>query len=90
MAVTEAQIDAVAAEANRLFATLPRRSEVETALKAAFPGLRVAFCTEDDVNTKPCRDEAAYELYLIGGGGHCLSLTRDPEAAIGIVLAVRS
>lgn len=90
MALTEAQIGAVAEEANRLFAANTRRADIETALKTAFTDFRVTLCGEDDVIVKPFRDEAAYELHLVGGGGHCLSLTRDPEGAVGVVLAVKA
>lgn len=89
MALSEAQISAVADEANRLFAAGTRRVDIEKTLKTAFTDFRVTLCGEDDVIVKPFRDEAAYELHLVGGGGHCLSLIRDPEGAVGVVLAVK-
>lgn len=59
------------------------------ALKAAWPDLRFTLCNDDDM---PARLPAAvqregFNLYLVGGGEHCLSLTDDPLRAIGVVLA---
>jgi hypothetical protein len=58
-------------------------------LKKSWPDLRFTFCNDDDM---PARLPAALQsgglnLYLVGGGEHCLSLTQDMESAIGVVLA---
>lgn len=36
---------------------------------------------------KPAAAGEGWALYYIAGGEHCLSLTTDPAAAIGLVLA---
>lgn len=59
------------------------------ALKKTWPDLRFTLCNDDDM---PARLPAAlqrerFNLYLVGGGEHCLNLTDDPLQAIGVVLA---
>jgi len=59
------------------------------ALRKDWPDLRFTFCSDDDM---PARLPAAlkrdkFNLYLVSGGEHCLSLTDDPLQAIGVVLA---
>lgn len=58
-------------------------------LKQAWPDLRFTLCNDDDMpaRMKPVLSEKRFNLYLVGGGEHCLSLTDDPERAIGVVLA---
>jgi len=58
-------------------------------LKQAWPDLRFTLCNDDDM---PARLPAAlkrerFNLYLVNGSEHCLSLTDDPLHAIGVVLA---
>jgi len=59
------------------------------ALKKSWPDLRFTFCNDDDM---PARLPAAlkrerFNLYLVNGSEHCLSLTDDPLQAIGVVVA---
>jgi hypothetical protein len=58
-------------------------------LKQAWPDLRFTLCNDDDMpaRMKPALSAKEFNLYLIGGSEHCLSLTDDPEHAIGVVLA---
>jgi hypothetical protein len=58
-------------------------------LRADWPGLYLTLCGDDDVPARlpPALERPGFNLYLINGGEHCLSLTNDPEAAIGVVLA---
>jgi hypothetical protein len=58
-------------------------------LKQNWPDLRFTFCNDDDM---PARLPAAlkrekFNLYLVNGSEHCLSLTDDPLHAIGVVVA---
>ena len=58
-------------------------------LRNAWPDLRFTVCNDDDM---PARLPAAlkrekFNLYLVNGSEHCLSLTDDPSHAIGVVLA---
>ncbi len=59
------------------------------ALKTSWPDLRFTLCSDDDMpaRMKPALSREQFNLYLIGGGDHCLSLTDDPQCAIGVVLA---
>jgi hypothetical protein len=60
-----------------------------SSLKKTWPELRFTFCNDDDM---PARLPAAlkregFNLYLVNGSEHCLSLTDDPLHAIGVVVA---
>ena len=59
------------------------------ALKQTWPDLRFTFCNDDDMPARlsPALRREVFNLYLIGGSEHCLSLTDDPLNAIGVVLA---
>lgn len=71
-------------------AALPALDEAGLArLRAAWPGLYLTLCSDDDVPARlpPALERPTFKLYLVSGGEHCLSLSNDPEAAIGVVLA---
>lgn len=58
------------------------------ALRAAWPGMHFSYCMDDDIcGMEPVRTLPGINLYLVDGREHCLSLTGDPEAATGLVLA---
>ena len=57
-------------------------------VRAGFPELRLTFCLEDEMGAAaPYREYAGFSLYLVNQGDHCLSLTDDPAAAGGVVVA---
>lgn len=58
-------------------------------LKASWPELRFTLCSDDDMPARmpPALQRERFNLYLVSGGEHCLSLTDDPLQAIGVVLA---
>ena len=58
-------------------------------LKNIWPDLRFTFCNDDDMPARlpPALQNGRFNLYLVGGSEHCLSLTRNMEQAIGVVLA---
>lgn len=58
-------------------------------LRGRFPGLHLTLCGDDDVPARlpPALARPGFNLYLVNGGEHCLSLTNDPDVAIGVVLA---
>jgi hypothetical protein len=64
---------------------------LEGELRRRWPSLRFTLCSDDDVPARlaPVLEEAAFNLYLIGGGEHCLALTTDPTTAIGVLVAWR-
>jgi hypothetical protein len=75
--------------ASRAAALGELNDEAMASLKKAWPDLRFTFCSDDDM---PARLPSAlqrgnFNLYLVGGGEHCLSLTTDADQAIGVVLA---
>ncbi|WP_337997418.1 DUF6129 family protein [Oleispirillum naphthae] len=57
-------------------------------LRAALPDLIVSTCDDDDVcGIPPLARTPGVNLYLLSSSGACLGLTRDPEMALGLVLA---
>ena len=58
-------------------------------LKKTWPDLRFTLCSDDDMPARlpPVLQHDKFNVYLVGGGEHCLSLTTDMERAIGVVLA---
>ena len=59
------------------------------ALKQTWPNLRFTLCSDDDMPARlpPTLRRERFNLYLVSGSEHCLSLTDDPLQAIGVVLA---
>jgi hypothetical protein len=59
------------------------------ALKKTWPDLRFTLCNDDDMPARlsPALKREKFNLYLVNGSEHCLSLTDDPLQAIGVVLA---
>lgn len=60
-------------------------------LRNQFDGLRVVVCSDDDVppNMPPAHGNARCNLYYMDTGEHCAKLTRDAEAASGLVVGLR-
>lgn len=60
-----------------------------TTLKQTWPGMRFTQCSDDDMPARlsPVLKRERFNLYLVNGSEHCLSLTDDPLQAIGVVLA---
>ncbi len=58
-------------------------------LKQTWPDLRFTFCNDDDMPARmpPTLRREKFNLYLVNGSEHCLSLTDDPLQAIGVVIA---
>jgi hypothetical protein len=58
-------------------------------LKKSWPELRFTLCNDDDMPARlpPALKREKFNLYLVNGSEHCLSLTDDPLQAIGVVLA---
>jgi hypothetical protein len=58
-------------------------------LRGRWPGLHFTICGDDDVPARlsPVLERPNFNVYLVNGSEHCLTLTNDPEVAIGVVLA---
>lgn len=58
-------------------------------LKLSWPELRFTLCNDDDMPARmpPALQRETFNLYLVGSGEHCISLTTDLDQAIGVVLA---
>ncbi|HNA28888.1 MAG TPA: DUF6129 family protein [Thiobacillaceae bacterium] len=69
--------------------TRPLDEAVLADVRTQFPDLRLTLCGDDDVPARlaPALERPGFNLYLVNGSEHCLSLTNDPEVAIGVVLA---
>ena len=84
MNIDEAMIANVAMMANGK----PVDETLKEELRQAFPGTRFTLCSEDDIHAgKPVLASEGYEIYLVGSGDHCMSLTNDFALATGIVIA---
>ena len=71
-------------------AALPTLDDAGLAqLRAAWPGLNLTLCSDNDVPARvpAMLERPGFNLYLVNGSEHCLTLTNDPDVAIGIVLA---
>lgn len=61
---------------------------IAAALRAEIDGLIVSTCDDDDIcGVRPLAETPGVNLYLLSSSGACLGLTRDPEMALGVVLA---
>jgi len=57
-------------------------------LRQQYQALHFTFCMDDDLpNNDPVIEKSAFNLYLIDGRDHCMCLTKDYEAATGVVVA---
>lgn len=79
----------IVAEAAGMVAAVGPGEAVVARLRARWPQLRFTCCSDDDVPPRlaPAFSGAGYRLYYIAGNEHCLSLTREAEVAIGLVVA---
>jgi len=59
-----------------------------SALRQAFPEMHFTWCMDGDIGAAaPFHEADGFNLYLVDGRGHCMSLTADLSAATGLVLA---
>ncbi len=75
--------------ANAAAALRELNEDALTGLKLIWPDLRFTLCSDEDMPARmpAALQRAGFNLYMVGGGEHCISLTTDPEQAIGVVLA---
>lgn len=57
-------------------------------LRGIYPGMHFTRCLDDEINNcDPVQEGAHCNLYLVDARCHCLRLTKEMEAANGVVLA---
>jgi hypothetical protein len=67
---------------------LPLNDEIVTFLRAQFPGIHFTYCMDDDVSgVLPKLEKPRFNLYLVDGREHCLSMTNNHEIATGVLVA---
>lgn len=59
-------------------------------LRQRFPSLTVTRCDASDVTETPYFTCGFYDVHLLDGRDHCITLTYDLAAATGLVLARRT
>ncbi|PKO55571.1 MAG: hypothetical protein CVU19_15315 [Betaproteobacteria bacterium HGW-Betaproteobacteria-13] len=81
--------EAILAKAAALVAREGFGDACVSVLRKEWPGLRFVACSEDDIPARlsPAFEADGFNLYLVGGGEHCLALSQDADSAIGIVVA---
>jgi len=80
--------------ADHVAAADPRLADIDlqNALRAQFAGIRIVVCNDDDVayNMPAALETPRCRLYYLDAGEHCVRLTRDAEAASGLVVGLRA
>jgi len=52
-----------------------------------FPGVSLTRCDPSDVDgERPYKEFARFTLYLVSAVNHCVTMTRDPSIATGIIV----
>jgi hypothetical protein len=75
-----AQIEALLAAPD---ATLSAFSD----FRQRFPGVSYTRCDPSDVDgEKPYKEFERFTLYLVSAASHCVTMTRDPASATGIIV----
>ncbi|WP_461579820.1 hypothetical protein [Thiobacillus sp.] len=74
-----------------LLATPATGSNLLSDFRSRFPGISLTRCDAFDMRDEQAfREYPTFNLYLVDGRDHCWHITRDPNAATGIVLAARN
>lgn len=74
-------------------AAAPARTDfaaTQAELRRGFPDLRIVVCSDDDIPPKlpPAAENGRCRLYYLDASEHCVKLTRDADAASGIVVGL--
>jgi hypothetical protein len=66
--------------------------ELQQQLRAGFGGMRIVVCNDDDVapNMPAAHGNARCQIYYLDANEHCVRLTREAEAASGLVVGLIS
>ena len=64
--------------------------DLQKQLRSEFDGLRIVVCNDDDVppNMPAAFGNTRCNLYYLDAGEHCVKLTREAEAASGLVVGL--
>jgi hypothetical protein len=82
--ISQEQLQAVATR----IASAYLNDELIGQLRSEFAPLHFTYCSDDDVcGFTPVIEQTGFNLYLIDGREHCLTLTHDCETATGLVVA---
>ena len=82
--ITQDQIDAI----GQFAVSRPLSEATVATLRQQFPEIHFTYCMDDDVfAADPVYEHSGFNLYLVDSRNHCLSFTRDPGVATGIVVA---
>lgn len=82
--ITEATLQIIAAK----IAATELNGLLMTALRNEFAPLHFTYCSDDDIcGVSPVVEQESFNLYLIDGREHCMTLTSDYQTATGIVVA---
>jgi len=55
--------------------------------RTQFPGISLTRCDASDVDGEPIyREFPRFNLYLVSAVDHCVTMTRDPNVATGIIV----
>lgn len=74
--------------ADRIHSTGALDESVINQLRQSFDGVHFTYCSDDDISDiTPVAEHATFNLYLVNGHDHCLTMTKDFNAATGIVVA---
>ncbi len=59
-------------------------------LRRRFAGLRITVCSDDLLPPRltPALENDACRIYYLDASEHCVKLTRDPDAAAGLVVGL--
>jgi hypothetical protein len=58
-----------------------------TDFRQRFPGVSVTRCDSSDVDgERPYKEFPRFKLYLVSAANHCVTMTRDPSIATGIIV----
>ena len=89
MPLSAERIEDVVAIASRGFAAGEAVAAVVRAVKQRHPELSVTGTFASIMAEEPYRSEARFDLFLVNGSGHCWTITGEPDAATGVVIAQR-
>ncbi len=63
-------------------------TDVIAKLRERWPDMHFTHCLEDELCLEePVREGETANVYVVDGSEHCMKITKDPDAATGILIA---